>query len=321
MIERKFYNFDIQDNIDELESFYHVMCRKYFDDIPLGRRVVSEAMRANVLAILNERTFSMFNPISDDWEEQWVEMLFGGMLDNEWDMTVVDGYDEKPLIETKGYADRYDVINYIINSKEFKNFQASLKAILHSAINQHHPSFTIWEATIENTLLYVDAVGDYRIEQWHDEHGVVKAADVITVSLEEFRNFVAKLIGYKELPLNVTRRFTKSEYLDNLIQNCVSWLISNSDAGYKGALGAMDQIFDVDQSNQTLERIETYFRLEYSKSIERLTNSRAISQFHIYGSSMTVHFANFSGGKTYDWKEMQNKRHEQNMDYIPSRQR
>lgn len=322
MIDCKFYNFDSSEINSELESFYRSMCDKYFEPEPLNRRIKKEALRANVLAILNERTYTMFNPIADNWEEQMIEIIFGGMLDGTWDMSIVDDNTDRPIYDIPHIADKYDIINYVINSKEFKNLQASIKTLLDSAIQQHHPSFTIWEVNVEDNILYVDAKGDYRIEQWHHEHGVVKPTDVITVSLDEFRSFVSKEIGYRNMPLIVCDEFeTKSECLDSLIQNFVSWLICDSDAAYKSLVHILDKFFETDKTNHIIERVETYFRLDYSKSIERISNQCPIAHFYIYGSSMAIHLSPQGSGRTYDWKKMQQERHEQNMDYIPVRER
>ena len=307
------YSIDIFELKEEYSQFVHEICKKYRVNCRATERVFNEAIKTHVLALLNERTHMLFNPISDDWEAGILDILFS----NEFSFAqFYNAHSERNL-----HPD--EIVSVIINHDPFlKQLNTTIRTLLKPLLNKVDPLFTIWEVEIYPGAICINAVGDYRIEQWHVDYGVSKSTtqETYTLQLDDLGFYIKKLIDFRNQPAKVRGRH-KSEILNSLIQSSVSYFLSDQLQHLDNA-NILLEYFGYGQS--TLIQIQQFFNLEYMPGIEKSSNFSSISHYTVFENSLVIHFnpkVNHNNYRQLSRAEREAMVAENNMDYIPKRQR
>lgn len=313
MNDAKFYPFDLTDLNMEYENFISEICKQYKVHYRSSERVYREVIQAHVLALLNERTYSMFNSIADDWKSMIIDMLFPNQFHN----NMVYDY------ELERYLREDEVISRIANfDRNFERLNSLLSQMLREAIDQNDPMFTIWAVEYGQPILRVEAVGDYRIEQWHKDYGVSRSTtrETLTIDLDKLSTFVKRVINFRGLA-GVIQGTKKADILAEIIRNCVSYFLSNKANHQRAALDTLALICS--NEDMILAQIKHFFDLEFKMGIEHVANFSSISYFTVYGNSVVIHFdSRIRQSRTVlERAELEAKVAENNMDYVPLRQR
>ncbi len=313
MNSAKFYPFDLSEINAEYDNLIHEICSTYRVNYRFSERVYREVIQAHVLALLNERTYSLFNTIADDWKSRIIEMLFPNQFT---DTTHYDHNLGRHLGEDE-LIDRIAGFN-----KTFERLNKSLLQILRPALDQNDPMFTIWAVDYNEPILCVEAVGDYRIEQWHTDYSVSRSStrDTYTIELDSLNFYIQRLINFRGLPATING-LRKTDLLSEIIRNCVSYFLSKKTADLHDALRTLSLVSRNEDDH--LKTIENYFNLEFGIGIEHISNKSTISQFTIYGNSVVIHFdSKLKQSRTaLKRSEIERQLAESNMDYIPAKYR
>lgn len=313
MNDAKFYPFDLSDLNMEYENFISEICKQYKVHYRSSQRVYREVIQAHVLALLNERTYSMFNSIADDWKAMIIDMLFPNQFHNNM------VYDP----ELERYLREDEIINRIASfDRNFERLNNLLSQMLREALDQNDPMFTIWAVEYVEPILKVEAVGDYRIEQWHKDYGVSRSTtrETLTIDLDKLSTFVKKYINFRGLP-SVIQGTKKADLLSEIIRNCVSYFLSSKASHQRTALDTLGLVCS--NEDVALSQIKYFFDLEFKMGIEHVANFSSISYFTVYGNSVVIHFDSRikQSRSVLERSELEAKVAENNMDYVPLRQR
>lgn len=313
MINTKFYPFDLTDFNVEYENFIHEICRTYRVNYRPNVRVYREAIQAHVLAILNERTYSLFNPIADDWKARIIDMLFVNQFTNDMH------YDN----QLQRFLREDELIDRIAGfNKTFERLNVMLLQILRPALDQNDPMFTIWTVEYNEPILHVEATGDYRIEQWHQDYSVSRSAtkETYTVELDNLNFYIQRQINFRGLPSMVCG-IRKTDLLTAIVRDTVTYFLSGKTTDRHAAISTLSAVSR--QEDQLLSLIQDYFNLEYGIGIEHISNKSSISGYTIYGNSVVINFDNQlkQNRPTLSRTELERRLADNNGDYLSPKYR
>lgn len=308
---------DFGDLRTEYDNFVFEINRRFKLDFKPSNRIIQEAMQAHVLALLNERTHSLFQPVVDDWAECFVDMLFPNQLidvrqyDNELERNLT--YDE--LL--------YRIVNFV---PAFAVLNREVKEAIKHILNRNDQNFTIWSVELNGSIMAIEAIGDYRIEQWHKDYGVSKLVSKETdeIDLTVLVHHIKRAINYNGLPNKITRKLDKREYLDKLVQAFVSNRIERKNSTYSTLIELLSLVcYGTTTPLALLNTLDTCFDVDYGNTLAHLIKNYSIRYFLITTETIVIHYDNAVGKRhtPTDRRELEKRLAEANMDYVPRKQR
>lgn len=267
-----------------------------------SQRVLREALELNIKGLLDERIFNIFRELADDWEYGLLEILFENRLT------------DKDVQE-------------ILRSQVYDLCRSSFNKMLLPYTCDSDPNFSIWrvEVDIINGYCQLECLGDYRIEQWHQEHGIAKVSisETTTLDIDHFFAFVKRKCGYTLAPSTI-RREPKVDFYRTLTNTFTEFMLSerstleNKLFRLLAVLQHQTLITDV---TTVFEEIRTYFDLEVKNRLDKLSSNRAVNNFVITGSEIVINFGVSRTFHSKSYAELELQIAEVNGDYIPERQR
>ena len=266
-------------------------------------RIVREAIELHLRGILDERIFNLFRQIQDNWEHTFLEILFE------------NGLSSKDIAE-------------IINSTHFDICNTAVKKMVQCAYSVNDPNFTIWEVNVFDDLVYasVASLGDYRIEQWHNEHGIAKLSinENVTLDINHFSGFVRRVCGYAAAPAKI-RSETKKEVYSELTRSFTEYMLREQPLPLENRLyrilaTLMSDSLIVDPCT-VFDQIKSYFELEVRGQIEKVSNQRNVASFIIHDEEVVINFGTTRSLNSKPYAELELEMAEANGDYVPERQR
>lgn len=313
MNNAKFYPFDLTDFNAEYDNFIDEICRTYGVHYHHNNRVFLEVIQAQALAILNERTYSLFNTIADDWKARIIDMLFV----NQFTDNMIRDENLGRYLTAEELMDRIAGFN-----KTFERLNVMLLQIMRIALDQNDPMFTIWTVEYNEPMLHVEATGDYRIEQWHQDYSVSRSTtkETYTVELDKLSFYVKRLINFRGLASTI-RNIRKSDLIAEIIRNCVTYFLSNKTTDKQAALSSLALVSN--NEDNLLIQIQDYFNLEFGIGIEHISNRSSISSYTIYGNSVVINFDSKlkQNRQTLSRHELERRLADNNGDYLSPKYR
>lgn len=258
--------------IDEYERFWNYVLRSHPDAIvkssPL--RAIDGIISGHLLAALNREVSDLF-VIKTDPVETVVDVLLGFI-----DCHIT----HREFNElTRRFEDTVD--------REVNEFIATIR-------KHADPVYSIWEVfSITTNHLMITYNGDYRIEQWHNEHNVRRNGFGEYSSVDLDCHSLFDMIRHVYIP------YTKHEagYEDNILQavdlGIRAFLFNDHIAfqDFEECMRVRLSLTDIERA-QLLHDFELLVRSEYLHQLSFKARLRDMDSYTLNNHTLTVHFIN-----------------------------
>ena len=267
------------------------------------QRVIREALELNIRGLLDERIFNLFRNLNDEWERTVLDILFENNLEEE-------------------------AVSDILRSTYFDTCRTSFTKTINTHIKGFDPNFSIWEVTVDVSGGYfsIECLGDYRIEQWHHEHGIAKVTihETTAIDVDYFHAFIKRTCGFTAAPAYIGN-VPKADIYKKLSSAFIEYMLKyeNSNIANKifDILGTLQFNSLINNENTMYNAIKTFFEMEVQTHLEKISNGRSVNNFVINGSEIIINFGTSRTFNSRSYAELELRIAEANGDYIPERQR
>lgn len=303
MSSNKINFIDISDLLAEYRVLEAHVKARYGVRLSGSNRVIREAIELHIRGLLDERIFNLFRQIQDNWEYTFLEILFdSGLTDNN--------------------------ITEIINSTYFDVCNSSVRNTIKHTYAAHDPNFSIWEVTVNDDLTYssIAWLGDYRIEQWHSEHGIAKLSinENVVLDISHFAAFVKRVAGFSAAP-GIIRRTPKTDVYAEISRSMTQYMLQDQPLPLETRLYKLLNVLQheslIVDPLLTFTAIKNYFDLEVRGQIEKVSNSRSVTSFVIHNEEIVINFGTSRSLNSKSYAELELEIAEANGDFVPERQR
>lgn len=300
--------------LDDLVSDYRIfeekLNRRYGIKVAAPKRILRSVIETHVAALLDERTFDLFRKYVDGWDVKLIDILVYSSLTDEECVRVV-------------------------NSEDFFNISRSVSETIRHYSKEHNPNFTMWEVEVNEDMdmLVVSAVGDYRIEQWHREHGVTQlnVTDTMTIDIEFVHSFLKRVLHYDHAPSNLRlgrKRdlVSKDVYFKGVLHTVIQYALKKTRhtiKAYDDILNELQKLSLIGDVSAVDNSINAFLDYELLNKIEKLNTNRTVSSYVVSGLSLVINFGSrkVKSLEVKHFSELELELAEANGDYVPERQR